>query len=123
MNGTLSLGLIALFFVLSGFTAPPSTDATVKIDGRVVQPEGTIRLDRDDTIYLEIDGIKPNSTVDIKVKKMGVSWVKDEYDVDETGGVKAILNVPEKRITVTCFVSYISVNGIEREVKFKFKVV
>lgn len=124
VKSSLPIVLIVAFFSLSGFTfAPTGSEAIVKIDGKIVEPEGTIKLERDDTIYLEIEGIKPNSMVDIKVKKMGVSWMKDEYEVDESGGVKAILNVPEKKVTVQCFVKYFTVDGVEKEVKFKFKVV
>ena len=71
----LLLNVVALsmvFFIGSGFTARLGEEAIVKIDGQVVEPDGELTFDRDDTVYLEATGIKPNSKIHIKVKKLGM---------------------------------------------------
>lgn len=119
----LSLLLLGVFFLTSGFRFTSDEDAVVKLDGQVIIPEGTITLDRDDTVYLEVEGVKPNSTVDVEVKKLGIKWMEDSYEVDESGGVKTIVFVPEKKITVNCKVTYYTPGNDLKTVEFKFKVV
>jgi hypothetical protein len=118
------LPLILVFLLATGFaSAPAGEDAEVKIDGKLVRAESTLSFDRDDTVYLEATGIKPNSTIRFKVKKAGIKWFEDVYDVDKTGEVKGIMHIPEERLTVTCFVEYYSRDNTFHEVKFKFKTV
>jgi hypothetical protein len=113
--------LLVLFFLASGFASPVNDEAIVKIDGKLIKTDSEVVFERDDTVWLEATGIKPNSKIDINVKKMGISWMKDFYDVDETGEVKGIMHIPEQRLTVTCLVSYYSKDNKFHEVKFKCK--
>ena len=88
-----TLLFLGLFVVTTAFRKDDVTK--VMIDGKEIQPEGTITLQRDDTIYLECTGLQPNSKVEMSVKKLGIKWAEDSYDVNETGSVKEILFVPE----------------------------
>ncbi|MEM0999474.1 MAG: hypothetical protein AAGN35_20620 [Bacteroidota bacterium] len=116
------LPILFLFFTATAF-APAPESAEVRIDGKLIQPEKKLEFPRDDTVYLEAIGIKPNSMINIKVKKAGISWVKHEFEVDETGEVKGIMHMPEQKLKVTCFVNYYSADGTFHEVKFKFRTV
>ena len=118
----LNVGALSMvFFIGSGFTARLGEEAIVKIDGQVVEPDGELTFDRDDTVYLEATGIKPNSKIHIKVKKLGIAWMKDEYPVDKTGEVKGIMHIPEEKLTVNCFIEYHAADGSFHEVQFKCK--
>ena len=118
----LTIPLAMIFFLGSAFMpAPGKSKAEVRIDGKLITPAGNLVFERDDTVYLEAIGIKPNSIIDIKVKKAGISWVKHEFEVDETGEVKGIMHMPGQRLSVTCFVKYYSAGGKFHDVKFKFK--
>lgn len=118
------VALVLVFFATSAFApAGGGVEAEVRIDGQLVQPEGVLKFKKDDTVYLEATGIKPNSKIDIKVRKAGISWIKDYYEVDETGEVKGIMHMPDTKITVTCFVKYYSADGDFHDVKFKFKTI
>jgi|GEM_PF-2106161 hypothetical protein len=103
--------------------APLSMDAVVRIDGKIISADSTLTFNRDDTVYLEATGIKPNSTITFKVKKMGIRWFEDAYEVDETGEVKGVMQIPEEKITVNCTVSYYSADEDFHEVEFKFKTI
>lgn len=116
--------LMMLFVLSSGFThAPSDGDAVVLIDGKQVTAESTLIFDRDDTVYLEATGIKPNSSIYIKVKKLGIRWFEDNYEVDKTGEVKGVMQIPEEKLSVNCTVTYYSSDGKFHEVEFKFKTV
>ena len=115
--------LLLLFVFCSAFTMAPSGDAEVLIDGKLVTAESTLQFKRDDTVYLEATGIKPNSTILFKVKKLGIRWFEDQYDVDKTGEVKGVMHIPEEKLSVTCIVEYYTAEGTFREVSFKFKTV
>lgn len=117
------LPLFVLFFAMTGFAPPKTSGAEVRIDGKLIEPQGLLKFDRDDTVYLEAVGIKPNSWIHMKVKKGGIRWLKNEFKVDDTGEVKGILHIPEMKLTVTCFVNYYDSDGVYHEVKFKFKTV
>jgi hypothetical protein len=118
------LPLILVFFLATGISSRSSGEsAEVKIDGKLVREESTLSFDRDDTVYLEATGIKPNSTIHFKVKKAGIKWFEDVYEVDKTGEVKGVMHIPEERLTVTCLVEYYSSDNTFHEVKFKFKTV
>jgi hypothetical protein len=114
----------AMLLTASSFTWLPRGEdgEKVMIDGKEVQNEKVIELEKDDTVYLEAFGIKPKSEINVKVIKLGVKWAEDVYEVDETGTVKAIMHVPEQRLTVNCEVSYTSGSGEFVEKEFKFKV-
>lgn len=119
-----AIPLLMVFVLGSGFVPVPGGDtAEVRIDGKLITPEGRLKFDRDDTVYLEATGIKPNSIIDIKVKKAGISWVKHEFEVDKTGEVKGIMHMPEQKLSVTCFVKYYSADGTFHDIKFKFKTI
>lgn len=114
--------MLVMFFMLSGFSASPANEeAVVTIDGKRVETDSDIVLERDDTVWLEATGIKPNSKIDIRVRKLGIAWMKDFYEVDESGEVKGVMHIPEEKLTVTCFVEYYSQDNQYHEVKFKFK--
>lgn len=116
--------LALVFLISSGFTsAPAGEDAEVKIDGKAIKAETTLQFDRDDTVWLEATGIKPNSIVRFKIKKAGIKWAEHEFEVDKTGEVKGVMHIPEEKITVTCFVEYYSGDNTFHEVKFKFQTV
>ncbi len=115
------LPLLMLYFLASGFAALPDEEAIVKIDGRQIVPDSEVTFERDDTVWLEATGIKPNSKIHMKVKKLGIAWLQDDYDVDKTGEVKGVMHIPEERLTVNCFVSYYSSDGKFHEVAFKCK--
>jgi hypothetical protein len=116
------LPILFLFFTATAFSPAPDS-AEVRIDGKLIQPEKKLQFQRDDTVYLEATGIRPNSIIDIKVKKAGISWVKHEFEVDESGEVKGIMHMPEQKLSVTCLVKYYSADGTFHDVKFKFKTV
>lgn len=119
-----TLPLIGLFFLASGFApALSGEDAVVLIDGKEVTAESTLVFDRDDTVYLEATGIKPNSNIYFKVKKMGIRWYEDLYEVDKTGEVKGVMQIPEEKLSLNCTVTYYSADGTFHEVEFKFKTV
>ncbi len=113
--------MLVLFFMLTGFANPGKDEAVVKIDGKLVEMNSAIVLERDDTVWLEATGIKPNSKIDIRVRKLGIAWMKDFYEVDESGEVKGVMHIPEEKLTVTCFVEYYAMDNSYHEVKFKFK--
>ena len=120
----LFIPLLMVFVLSSAFTiAPGEGNAEVRIDGKLITPEGKLRFDRDDTVYLEATGIKPQSMINIKIKKAGISWVKHEFEVDKTGEVKGIMHMPGQRLSVTCFVKYYSADGTFHDIKFKFKTI
>lgn len=113
--------VLLLFVFCSGFTPLGEDEAIVKIDGKLIKPDGEVVFEKDDTVWLEATGIKPNSSIHIKVKKAGISWMQDDYEVDETGEVKGVMHIPEQRLTVTCFIEYYSNDNQFHEVKFKCK--
>jgi hypothetical protein len=113
--------LSAVFFLATGFTSRAGDEAVVKIDGKQILPDSEITFERDDTVWLEATGIKPNSAIHIKVKKLGIAWVKDDYEVDKTGEVKGVMHIPEERLTVNCFIEYYSADNTFHEVQFKCK--
>ena len=115
------LPLLILLFTATAFTSAPASEAEVRIDGKLISPDGDLTFQRDDTVYLEATGIKPNSTIDIKVRKAGISWMKDAFDVDKSGEVKGIMHMPEQKLTVTCFIKYYSADGRFHDLKFKFR--
>jgi hypothetical protein len=116
------LPMLALYVLASGFTfAPASEEAVVKIDGKLIVPDSEITFERDDTVWLEATGIKPNSKIHIKVKKLGIAWMQDDYDVDKTGEVKGVMHIPEEKLTVKCFIEYYAVDNSFHEVEFKCK--
>jgi hypothetical protein len=115
------LPLLVLLFTATAFTFAPADKAEVRIDGKLVSADGDLTFERDDTVYLEATGIQPNSTIDFKIKKAGISWMKDVFEVDKTGEVKGIMHMPEQKLTVTCFIKYYSANGKFHDVKFKFR--
>jgi hypothetical protein len=115
------LALAMLFLIASGFAAAPGEEAVVMIDGKVIKPDGELTFDRDDTVYLEATGIKPKSKIHIKVKKLGIAWMQDDYDVDKSGEVKGIMHIPEEKLTVNCFIEYYAADGSFHEVQFKCK--
>lgn len=117
LNG---VALLMVFFFASGF-AKLAEEAIVKIDGQLVEPDGGLTFNRDDTVYLEATGIKPNSKIHIKVKKLGIAWMQDDYDVDKSGEVKGIMHIPEEKLTVNCFIEYHAADGSFHEVQFKCK--
>lgn len=112
-----SLVIGSLFFSLTAFV--PNEDATVLIDGKQIIPEGDITLKRDDTIMLECVGLKPNSNVSFVVKKAAIKWFEDVYQVNSSGSVKQLMDIPEQKLTVTCIVSYFTADDSAHEVKFK----
>lgn len=115
-----------LFLTSSGFklaTLPPSDGETrIFIDGKQIVPEGTITLEKDETILLEATGLKPKSEVYIKVKKVGIKWAEDTYTVNDSGTVKQFLDVPERDLTVNCFLTYFDAAGRFHEAEFKLRV-
>jgi hypothetical protein len=113
--------LLMLFVFASGFTATVGDEAIVKIDGKLIVPDSEITFSRDDTVWLEATGIKPNSDIHIKVKKMGIAWMQDDYHVDKSGEVKGIMHIPEEKLTVNCFIEYYAGDGSFHEVQFKCK--
>ncbi|MFN8393273.1 MAG: hypothetical protein U0176_01225 [Bacteroidia bacterium] len=115
------LSLMVLLILASGFAAMPDTEAIVKIDGKLITPDGELTFNRDDTVYLEATGIKPHSDIHIKVKKLGIAWMQDDYKVDKSGEVKGIMHIPEEKLTVNCFIEYYSADGKFHEVQFKCK--
>ncbi len=115
------LSLLLVYFLASGFTAAPGDEAVVKIDGKQIVPDSEVTFERDDTVWLEATGIKPNSKIHIKVKKLGIAWMQDDYDVDKTGEVKGVMHIPEEKLTVHCFLEYYSSDGKFHEVDFKCK--
>ena len=112
------LGIV--FLVSSGFTSG-GEKAVVKIDGKDVTHEEVLRFERDDTVYLEATGIKPNSIIDVKIKKAGINWVKHQFDVNDKGEVIGIMHMPEQRLKVKCTVAYYDADDTFNEVKFKFQ--
>jgi hypothetical protein len=114
------VALSVVFFFASGF-AKLAEEAIVKIDGQLVEPDGELTFNRDDTVYLEATGIKPKSKIHIKVKKLGIAWMQDDYDVDKSGEVKGIMHIPEEKLTVNCFIEYHAADGSFHEVQFKCK--
>lgn len=121
MNLVRVLPALILLFTATAFTGTPASEAEVRIDGKVVSADGDLTFERDDTVYLEATGIQPNSTIDIKVKKAGISWMKDAFEVDKSGEVKGIMHMPEQKLTVTCFINYYSADGKFHDLKFKFR--
>lgn len=123
--GILPLSVLVLSFLFSsGFTFLENPErAIVKVDGKEIVPEGLIKMDRDDTILFEAEGLKPNSRVDFKVKKLGVRFIKDSYYVDSEGRIKEILYIPNMKIKVKAFVNYHNADGESIDVKFKFKII
>jgi hypothetical protein len=115
------LPMVMVFFLASGFAAAPDEEAIVKIDGKLIVPDSEVTFDRDDTVWLEATGIKPNSKIHIKVRKLGIAWMQDDYDVDKTGEVKGVMHIPEEKLTVTCFIEYYSADNKFHEVQFKCK--
>lgn len=113
--------LMLVYFLASGFAAAPNEEAIVKIDGKLIVPDSEVVFERDDTVWLEATGIKPNSKIHMKVKKLGIAWMQDDYDVDKTGEVKGIMHIPEEKLTVNCFIEYYSGDGKFHEVQFKCK--
>jgi hypothetical protein len=97
-------------------------ETKVFIDGKEIQPSGTIILKKDDTILFEATGLQPNSDIYIKVKKAGIRWAEDTYHVNETGKVREILDVPEKDLTVNCTVTYYNADGDFVTTEFKLKI-
>ena len=93
----------------------------VKIDGQEIKPEGLLKFKKDDTVYLECTGIKPNSDVNIKVKKAGINWAKHVFRVDKSGEVVGIMHMPEKKLKVKCTVQYYDADNTFNEVEFKFQ--
>lgn len=115
------LPLMMVYVLASGFAAMPDEEAIVKIDGQQIMPNSEVTFQRDDTVWLEATGIKPNSKIHIKVKKLGIAWMQDDYDVDKTGEVKGVMHIPEEKLTVNCFIEYYSADGKFHEVEFKCK--
>ena len=116
--------LLIPFVFNSGFTFQENPDrAVVMVDGKEIKPEGVIKMDRDDTILFEAEGLKPNSRVDFKVKKLGIRFIKDSYYVNSEGKIKEILYIPNMKIKVKAFVKYQNADGESIDVKFKFKIV
>lgn len=115
------LPLMLVVFLASGFAAAPDEGAIVKIDGKLIVPDSEVTFERDDTVWLEATGIKPNSQIHIKVKKLGIAWMQDDYDVDKTGEVKGVMHIPEEKLTVNCFIEYYSADNKFHEVQFKCK--
>lgn len=113
-----------ILLVMSSFTMirGGGGEERVLIDGKELQDEKVITLEKDDTVYLEAYGIKPKSDINVKVMKMGIKWAEDSYRVDETGTIKAIMHVPEQKLSVNCEVTYYGANGQFIEKNFKFKV-
>jgi hypothetical protein len=116
--------LLLTLLVMSSFTLIPvgGGEERVLIDGKELQNEKVITLEKDDTVYLEAYGIKPQSDIHVKVMKLGIKWAEDSYHVDESGMIKAIMHVPEQKLTVNCEVTYFGSNGQFIEKAFKFKV-
>ena len=110
--------LLALLFMAM---APAGEKAMVKIDGKEIKPEGTLKFKKDDTVYLECTGIKPGSDVQSKVKKAGVKWADHTFRVDDTGEVIGVMHMPTKKLKVSCTVMYYDADGTFNEVKFKFQ--
>ena len=113
--------MLLVYFLASGFAAMPDEEAIVKIDGKQILPDSEVTFARDDTVWLEATGIKPNTKIHMKVKKLGIAWMQDDYDVDKTGEVKGVMHIPEERLTVHCFIEYYSADGKFHEVDFKCK--
>jgi len=114
--------LLLLVVLFLGTSMASSGDrAMVKIDGQVIEPEGVLKFKKDDTVYLEATGIKPDSDVEIKVKKAGIRWANHTFRVDDSGEVIGIMHMPEKKLKVTCTVLYYDRDGTFNEVKFKFQ--
>lgn len=113
--------LMMVFVLASGFAAYPGEEAIVMIDGKLIVPDGELTFNRDDTVYLEATGIKPNSMIHIKVKKMGIAWMQDDYQADKEGAVKGIMHIPEEKLTVNCFIEYTAADNSFHEVQFKCK--
>ncbi|MCB9231541.1 MAG: hypothetical protein H6581_07760 [Bacteroidia bacterium] len=129
-KGKLPLLLLLIpFFVQTGFTPLNPGDeidtkgAIVKVDGQKIVSDGMIEMDRDDTILFEAEGLKPNSRVDFKVKKMGVRFLQDSYQVDREGKIKEILYIPDMKIKVSAFVNYYNAKGEPVDLKFKFRII
>lgn len=109
-----------VFLVSSGF-APVGEKAVVKIDGQEVTPEDVLKFERDDTVYLEATGIKPNSSINIKIKKAGIRWATHEFRVNDKGEVIGIMHMPEQKLKVRCTVMYYDADNTYNEVQFKFQ--
>ncbi len=109
-----------VFLVSSGF-APGNTRAVVKIDGQEITPSDVLKFERDDTVYLEATGIKPKSTINIKIKKAGIRWATHEFRVNDKGEVVGIMHMPEQKLKVKCTVTYYDVEDTFNEVQFKFQ--
>lgn len=118
---TISLLFLGTVFIISSGFAPSSDEAMVKIDGQVIEPEGVLKFERDDTVYLEATGIKPNSEVNIKIKKAGINWAKHNFRVDKKGEVIGIMHMPEQKLKVKCTVQYYDASNTFHEVEFKFQ--
>lgn len=117
------LVFLSLVFVMgSGFT-PAGEKAEVKIDGQLIQPKGTLKFERDDTVYLEATGIEPNSIIKIKIKKAGIRWANHDFRVNDSGEVTGIMHMPEKKLKVSCTVYYNDADGTSNEVQFKFQTI
>ena len=112
------LGVV--FLIGSGFTSA-GEKAQVLIDGRDVTHADILKFERDDTVQLEATGIKPNSIINIHIKKAGINWVKHKFEVDETGEVIGIMHMPEKKMKVTCTVMYYDADDTYNEHKLKFQ--
>lgn len=121
-----SLFLAVLFLAGTGFrpSGNPAGEGETRIfiDGKEVVPEGMITLDKDETVLLEATGLKPNSEIYIKVKKAGIRWAEDTYLVGESGTLKELLDVPERELTVNCYVTYYDGLGSFHSAEFKLRV-
>jgi hypothetical protein len=117
------LFLTLSFWGTTAFTTlAPDEETRVFIDGKEIYAEGTIQLEKDDTILLEATGLKPNTDIYIKVKKAGIKWAEDTYRVGAEGKVKEILDVPEKDLIVNCTVTYTNASGNDLTTEFKLKI-
>ena len=118
-----SFCLLVILFLSTAMTPLPEIGAAkVTIDDVEVLPDKTMTFKKDDTVYLRATGIKPNSNINFKIKKAGISWSKYDFKVDESGAVEGVLFIPEKKIAVSCFVTFTDAENKFHDVKFKFKV-
>lgn len=98
------------------------SQTTVKIDKKEVKADKEIVLSMDDTIYLEAEGLQPESKVHFKIKKAGIKLTQDFWQADKEGNIKGIFDIPNLRVAVMCLLSYIDAAGKLHEVNVRLKI-
>ncbi|MCB9235174.1 MAG: hypothetical protein H6581_26195 [Bacteroidia bacterium] len=98
------------------------TGVEVRINGESIEGDKVVLVNQGEEIRLQVTGLQSNSTVNFKVKKVGIVVYQDDLTVGAEGTVDEMIALPDIQVQVTAVVTFTDLYGETQEMSFSIKL-